>query len=307
MTSSDPIDEIARAVLYEGYALWPYRRSAHASGPRWTFGGVYPPSWTADGHPDDPDTMQTQCLAIGPDDATLEVEVRFLQLVERQVTRRDGGRLTPVDELVVEGERFRACEEATERTVAELPLTLAELRERRQLPIDVPSGQALELLGIGGAAGALLRGWGELSGEVVVKAERLTELLHRVTVRVVNTTAWAGHARADALRHTPVATHTVLRAAGARFVSLSDPPPALGRFAGTCENDGTWPVLVGPAGSSDTLLSAPVMLEDHPRIAAERLGELLGSEVDGLPLGFELGHGLERGVWGVAGVAGRRR
>jgi hypothetical protein len=26
--SEDPVAQIARAVLYEGYMLWPYRRSA---------------------------------------------------------------------------------------------------------------------------------------------------------------------------------------------------------------------------------------------------------------------------------------
>ena len=35
--------QIADAVLYEGYLLWPYRRSATKNQRRWTFGGVYPP------------------------------------------------------------------------------------------------------------------------------------------------------------------------------------------------------------------------------------------------------------------------
>ena len=36
------LEEIAAAVLYEGYILWPYRRSARKNQQRWTFGGVYP-------------------------------------------------------------------------------------------------------------------------------------------------------------------------------------------------------------------------------------------------------------------------
>ncbi|HEY4278838.1 MAG TPA: hypothetical protein VGM91_11485 [Conexibacter sp.] len=283
MTHPDPIDEIARAVLYEGYVLWPYRRSAVKNRQRWTFGGVFPPGWTDDGHPDDPSHMQTQCLVIGPDDATLEIEIRFLHVVERHVTQRTAARLEPVDELTVDGQRHLSWEEATERWVAELPLSLAELRERRQLKIDVPSGQALELLGPGGTAGALLRGWGELTGEIVLKAEPLTSQLHRVTVRIVNTTPWKGAERADALRHSLVSTHTVLRAAGAEFVSLTDPPAALEPFAGTCENDGTWPALVGPVGSNDIVLSSPILLEDHPRIAPESPGDLFdGGEIDEL-------------------------
>ena len=40
--SADPVRAIADAVLYEGYVLWPYRRSALKNQRRWTFGGVYP-------------------------------------------------------------------------------------------------------------------------------------------------------------------------------------------------------------------------------------------------------------------------
>ena len=40
--ASDPIEAIARAVLYEGYLLWPYRRSARKNQTRFTFGALYP-------------------------------------------------------------------------------------------------------------------------------------------------------------------------------------------------------------------------------------------------------------------------
>ena len=43
----------ADAVLYEGYLLWPYRRSALKNQRRWIFGGLFPPAWS-EAHPDDP-------------------------------------------------------------------------------------------------------------------------------------------------------------------------------------------------------------------------------------------------------------
>ena len=43
---TDPIRAIADAVLYEGYLLWPYRRSAQKNQRRWTFGGVYPRAYS---------------------------------------------------------------------------------------------------------------------------------------------------------------------------------------------------------------------------------------------------------------------
>ena len=49
----DRVEEIAAAVLYEGYILWPYRRSALKNQRRFTFGGVYPPAHS-EAHADDP-------------------------------------------------------------------------------------------------------------------------------------------------------------------------------------------------------------------------------------------------------------
>lgn len=39
---TDPIEAIARAVLYESYLLYPYRPSSVKNRVRWTFGGLFP-------------------------------------------------------------------------------------------------------------------------------------------------------------------------------------------------------------------------------------------------------------------------
>jgi hypothetical protein len=57
----DPVAAIADAVLYEGYLLWPYRRSALKNQRRWTFGGVYPRAHS-EVHPDDPWRIRTDVL-----------------------------------------------------------------------------------------------------------------------------------------------------------------------------------------------------------------------------------------------------
>ena len=76
----DAAKKIAEAVLYEGYILWPYRRSTLKNQQRWTFGGVYPRAYSeARGH-DDPWIMQTQCLVAGDGGSTIEVNVRFLHV-----------------------------------------------------------------------------------------------------------------------------------------------------------------------------------------------------------------------------------
>ena len=39
------VDQLVRAVLYEGYALYPYRPSALENQRRFAFGAVYPRAW----------------------------------------------------------------------------------------------------------------------------------------------------------------------------------------------------------------------------------------------------------------------
>ena len=121
---TDPVEKIAAAVLYEGYVLWPYRRSAQKNQRRWTFGGVYPRAYSEAEGGNDPWLMQTQCLVVG-EKPTVEVKVRFLHVVERKVAARRyrdrvgaglqtrpyqgvGEGLEFVDELRVGDERYLA-------------------------------------------------------------------------------------------------------------------------------------------------------------------------------------------------------
>ena len=71
----DVVDKIVNSVLYEGYMLYPYRRSSLKNQHRWNFGVVYPEGL-------EPSQMTTECLVQG-DDAALSIQVRFLQLYEK--------------------------------------------------------------------------------------------------------------------------------------------------------------------------------------------------------------------------------
>jgi hypothetical protein len=283
------VDEVARiadAVLYEGYLLWPYRRSALKNQRRWTFGGVYPEGHSRD-RDDDPSTMRTQCLleVHDPGDARVSVSVRFLHVVGRQVLAATPAGLKAVDELTVDGRRHLSWEEAVEREVATGPLSLGALAAGREVPVDVAAGaEHEELAGSDGApAGRITRAWAGLTGSVRVAGEAVADGLVRVTVAIANATPWAGGPREAVLGRTFCSTHTVLRATGGAWVSLTDPPAALREAAEACRNEGTWPVLVGEPEARDTLLSSPIILEDHPRIAPESPGDLFdGGEIDQL-------------------------
>jgi hypothetical protein len=276
--TGDPSRAIADAVLYEGYVLWPYRRSALKNAQRWTFGGVYPRAHAeAREAGDDPWTMQTQCLVEGEPEARVTLGVRFLHVVWRQMVD-SGGR--EVDELAIAGERHLTWEEAVEREVALAPAGLDELLDGRHVPIVIEAGREVQELTDGAA---IVRTWESLAGSLHVFTERLTAGLYRLTALIENLTPCEPGGREAAMRLTFCSTHTVLRVQEGAFVSLTDPPPGLREPATACVNRGTWPVLVGDAGQRDTLLSSPIILEDHPSIAPESPGDLFdGGEIDGL-------------------------
>ena len=276
--------KIAEAVLYEGYLLWPYRRSARKNQQRWTFGGVHPQAYSEARGEDDPWIMQTQCLVSGDEESIIEVRVRFLHVVERKVARKTGETLEFVDELRAGGELHLAWDEAVEREIAVGRFRLSELAESsEQVEIDIAGGSTEEPLAepTGEVVGAVVRSWRPLHGAVEVGAELLREGTFRVTVRISNTTPWGGEDRESTLRQTFVSTHTTLEIRAGEFVSLIDPPEELGEAVEGCENLKTWPVLVGEEGDRSTLLSSPIILYDYPQIAPESPGDLFdGTEID---------------------------
>src|SRR5215472_16890101 len=74
--SREAVDKIVKSLLYEGYMLYPYRRSALKNQHRWNCGLVYPEGMESD-------HMITECLIAGGCGAeAAAVEVRFLQLSE---------------------------------------------------------------------------------------------------------------------------------------------------------------------------------------------------------------------------------
>jgi hypothetical protein len=258
---TDPVRAIADAVLYEGYVLWPYRRSALKNQQRWTFGGVHPEAH-ARVHPDDRCRFRAEVLLEGGDPAAVDVRVRFLHVVRRDLEGPDGA---PVDELEAGGDRLLAWDEAVERELGPGPFGVPARREREPL----------------GPAGAIVRSCEPLEGAVDVRAERVAPGLDRIAVEVVNRTPWAGGGRPAVLRRTLCSTHAVLRTSRGAFVSLTDPPAEHAAAAAACRNEGCWPVLVGPEDRRDTVLASPIILEEHPRIAPESPGDLFdGGEID---------------------------
>lgn len=296
MTQS-ALDRLVAATLYEGYILYPYRPSSVKNQVRWTFGGVHPRAWSEASGGTDPWSAQTECLLRATAATTVTVRVRFLQLVTRTVAKLDPpsasldagavGRLEDVDELRVAGVNHRAWEEATEVAVDCGTHALQSLVEREVVVEHIsPAHDEVEPLldESGQIIGVLTRERQPLAADVTVTAEPVGEDLVRVGVTVRNASAFNLDGNCDrerALRSSLVSTHAVLVAEDGEWLSLADPPVDAVDAAAGCRNIGLWPVLVGEPGTSDTLLASPIILEDHPQIAAESSGDLFdATEID---------------------------
>ena len=242
------VEQIADAILYEGYILYPYRASALKNGQRWNFGVLYPPAYASAQRGSDASTFQCECLARGGD---LTVTVRFLQLVTRDGWQEAIAREVKTDAPGTHSFRFPAREDRDENGI---------VRRQEQIEgmIDVSIRETNN-------------GWSRVSVRISNTGA--------FDVPTVDSAAWP--AREAALRRSMVSTHAILRVQGGEFASLLDPPEELRQLSAECSNVGLWPVLAGNAAPADTMLASPIILYDYPQIAAQSAGALFdGTEID---------------------------
>jgi hypothetical protein len=252
------IDALARALLYEGYALYPYRPSALKNQRRWTFGGLHPRAWSDAEGGVDRWWLRAECLLEGGPASAVDVTIRFLHL-------------SASNEAGAPGDAWQA---GREREVVLSGLPLARILDRpRVLRFAFPTaGEALSP----GARQAAVEGTVELS------AATADGCAVRLAVRVQNVTPFdPALGRDEADLRLLASTHAVIEARDGRFVSLIDPPGHLREAASACANVGVWPVLVGAPGERGVVLAAPIVLEDYPRVAPESPGDLFdATEID---------------------------
>lgn len=285
---SDPlVDKIARAVLYEGFILYPYRASSKKNQTRFTFGRIYPQDYSVAQDGAEPFLMQTECLVKSANpQATVQGTVRFLHPTARGIQALEGGALRPVPELRVDDKIHQSWQEAVEREVA-IPAAPIEALAgaSRQIPFSFPASRTTEAIldSRGETVGAILRVQEGLEGEIQIAAQALDNGIFKVTVRIVNQTPVPSESLEEPreiILRTFASAHTILETQG-EFLSLLDPPAEAAGMAPACKNIGTWPVLAGEKGKRATMLSSPIILYDYPEIAPESAGELGdGTEID---------------------------
>jgi hypothetical protein len=296
---------IADAVLLEGYVLYPYRATSTKNRFRFAFGVLAPRTWSEGPAGAEPWWMETQCLISneshrtsatlrsGDLSATLDGRLRFLQVCRRTVERAvdpSGGRFETVDSLEVDGELVLAWDEGELREQPLPALTLETLAAGEvTMPFELPASEEIHPLydRAGALIGRMRRSRCELRAELRLALTRTTaaDPLYKLSLRTSNVTPFASleAPRELALRASLASAHLMLSLEGGAFVSLLDPPAFARAAAAGCRNVGTYPVLAGDEGEDDLLLSAPIILYDHPRIAPESPGDFFdATEIDEL-------------------------
>ena len=275
--------QVADAVLYEGYLLYPYRASSAKNQVRWQF-GILGPEGAAAAGVGEPPAMSAEVLLQAQ--GTVDVYVRFLQVQSRVVEKRVGEQWHPVQALLVGGTRWIPYHEAVSRELAFGDLTVGT---PHLLPVAVPGGEELEELWENGyLVGRLVRTrWPLTASLSVVTSAGTDPRLARLSLRLVNHTGWTPgdlpgwKARDVAARVSFVGTHLLLTATGTDFVSLLDGPHWSGADAKNCHQGRCWPVLIADDDGKDAVLVAPIILGDHPTIAPESAGDLFdATEID---------------------------
>lgn len=283
----DKAYDIAKAMLYEGYMLYPYRASAAKNRHRCTFGTLYPEQ-----HPEvlrgaEPCRNETQCLVNGTPSSTITARVRFLHMRSRLVEAcapGTGNQFRPVDALTIGAQIHQSWDESVERMV-ELELQLAELLNcPRTVAFEFPSSlEVSDLLDpVGKLVARIRRAQLPVTGIIRLSVEQLLQTSFRLSVEVRNTTPCLPvDDRPSVLLSWFASAHTILGVRDGEFVSLLDPPADRREAAASCKNIGVYPVLVGEPGEHDVILSSPIILYDYPQIAPESAGDFFdAAEMD---------------------------
>ncbi|MGB8325614.1 MAG: hypothetical protein WCE52_21825, partial [Candidatus Acidiferrum sp.] len=253
--TTNRIEQVANAVLYEGYMLYPYRPSAVKNRQRWNFGVLYPRAHSESQQGNDLWKMQTECLVSGKGNAEIGVKVRFLQAIARTVAELDepvreiapgeSPKFKPVESLRVGNQVLQAWQEATEREVG-LPSRSVEMLSSGGMThsFAFPATKGMEPVRdqAGMIVGGIVRTQDEIRGQIELRAEDVQETTFKLTLRVSNTTsAMVGEIRnrESLLQHSLISTHSILTVQGGEFISLLEPPEEVRELAAACQNLGT--------------------------------------------------------------------
>src|SRR5437868_12994232 len=192
----DFVDKIVNAVLYEGYILYPYRASSKKNQrERFTFGRIYPQEYSDAQNGREPCLMQTECLVRNEShDAALEITVRFLQPLAREVCRASDA-------------FAQVWLEAIEREVKLSPIPL-NASIKRVHEFTFAASHSID--------GAIIRRNEMICGRIELETRPLEQSVLKISARTFNDTPLSAEKDNEnaVLMRTFASTHTILHAPG---------------------------------------------------------------------------------------------
>jgi hypothetical protein len=244
---------VADAVLYEGYLLYPYRAGALKNRYRWLFGVLFPQDYCQAVGNSEPWFMQSECLLRGGPESQVDVRFRCLHVGQASTETTASGQDAVTEDFITA--------EKLDNLLAgpkEIALQFVE-QDNKLLPIR---------------------------GRLILAMHPVEAGIFRLTIRVENLTEQINMERMtrdEALLQALISSQLILRVHEGEFISLLDPPEGLRSAVTSCQNVGTWPILVGERTRRDQMFCAPMILEDFPQVAPESAGPFFdGTEIDEL-------------------------
>lgn len=201
------VEKIADAILYEGYLLYPYRKSALKNQHRFNFGLLAPN-----------DYFQTQVLVLGNAEKLTSI-VRFLQIQHRQTIDAEGN---DVDKLEIDGQIFETWDEVIERNI--------ETSETTEFCFT--SNYFSEIVADGKAK--FVHQINQICGQIEIEKEQIRDNLHRWTIKIFN--------RNQSEQF--ISTHAILSVENAELVSLLEYANEFENEVKTLQQKGLFPVLI---------------------------------------------------------------
>jgi len=274
--------KIADTIMYEGYMLYPYRPSAIKNRQRWTFGILYPPAYQEVQAGTERSQMHSECLLQASGTAAVQVRVRFLQLITKQVVETVDRALKPVPSLFIDGHLIESWDEGIERSAqVELPIGVGE----HSVDFGFPANNSSESLlnSAGEVVASTIRTQHEIRGRLCASVQKIREGLWKLKMDVINTSSqtFDRNNRNEALLRAMLTAHYIVSSVGGEFISLLDPLEDLREVAASCVNIGNFPVLVGENGEREMMFCSPILLYDYPQIAPESAGDFFdATEMD---------------------------
>ena len=283
LNSSAILENLTRTLLYEGYALYPYHRSAVKNQKPIPFGVVFPEQYNSH-NPHAHSTMQTQCIVTGNSHILFNLSIRFLHLIKVELLERDqASHFRPANDLNVNGESYQAGWQTFERIINARDVEINQLIEN-QKTIILDLDKMEECSDINNEKKEIvakeIKSVSEINGTITIDATPVENRsdAFRTTINITNTTPVTNPgtvSRDEMLGHSLLSTHIIINAVNGQFISHQNPNEQWKASIESCKNLNTWPILIDE--SDTTLLSSPIILYDYPQIHPQSATDLFDS------------------------------